>query len=460
MSLTHNEIWQACLDEVEANATSREFQTWFKPIKPKAISENTLTIIVPNEFFYEYIEQHYADVLKDILQRSIGPNAKLKYAIRQTNKPSTDQQRAPKQQSEQLKSPFVVPGIKKQKIEHQLSKKYTFENFVEGACNRLAFQAGKSITHAVIGQTAFNPLVIYGDVGLGKTHLVHAIGNEMLQKDPDLNVRYTTTEKFTNNVIKSLRNNSTDDFVQFYQSLDLLIIDDIQFLAGRTKTQEIFFHVFNDLHSKGKQIILTADKAPKDMEGISERLSSRFKWGLIAELEQPDLTTRMQILELKLAQHDMKLDVDVMAYICHNIQSNIRELEGVVVATYAQAKLNNRKITLPIIREVIGGLVNQAKTEISLKNIVDIVAKYYNLQSESIYSTSRKQSIVNARQLSMYLSKELTDATYKSIGEDFGGKDHTTVMYSCNQVKNQLERDTKYQEDVQNLKKKIQLQLV
>ena len=294
---------------------------------------------------------------------------------------------------------------------------------------------------------------------MGKTHLAHAIGNEVLQQLPNKTVLYVSSEKFTNQIIQSIKNNAVNDFVNFYQLVDVLIVDDIQFLANKQKTQEIFFHIFNQLHQNGKQIILTSDRPPKDMNGMEERLLSRFKWGLSADVQAPDLETRIAILESKISKEGFDLPSDVIEFICYNIKSSIRELEGVLVSLVAQSSLNRREIDMDLTKKVIQNFVNQINKEITVDFIQELVAEHFNLPVEKLKGQTRKRSIVIARQLSMYLAKKMTDKSLKAIGENFGGRDHSTVIYSCTAVQNLLDTDAVFKDTVAELEKKIQLSL-
>ncbi|HFC01253.1 MAG TPA: chromosomal replication initiator protein DnaA, partial [Phaeodactylibacter sp.] len=357
-----------------------------------------------------------------------------------------------------IKNPFVIPGIKKLKIDSQVNPNYLFDNFIEGDCNRLARSAGIAISKKP-GGTAFNPLVIFGDVGLGKTHLAQAIGNEVLQKMPEKTVLYVPSDKFTNQIIQSIKNNAVNDFVNFYQQVDVLIVDDIQFLENKKKTQEIFFHIFNQLHQNGKQIILTSDRPPKDLNGMQDRLISRFKWGLSADLQMPDLETRMAILEAKMNKEGVDLPQDVTEFICYNIKNNIRELEGVLISLVAQSSLNRREIDVELAKDVIKNFVSQMSKEITVDFIQNLVADHFDVPVAKLASKTRKRSIVIARQLSMYLAKNLTNKSLKAIGENFGGRDHSTVIYSCKAVQDLLDTDMIFKDTVADLEKKIRLSL-
>jgi len=309
------------------------------------------------------------------------------------------------------------------------------------------------------GGTAFNPLVIYGNVGLGKTHLAQAIGNEILNNLGKKNVLYITTERFTNQIIQAIKNNSINDFLYYYQHIDALIVDDIQFLANKNKTQEIFFNIFNQMHQSGKQIILTSDKPPKDLQGMEDRLINRFKWGLCADLQEPDYETRFAILDEKIKKNDIDIPADVKEYICYNIEDNIRELEGVIITLVAQSTLNNKTVNTDLAKEVIEQFVSRSSKEISVNNIKKLVAEHFELPVEKLQGKTRKRSIVIARQLSMYLAKNFTNSSLKSIGNDFGGRDHSTVIYSLKAVQDLMDTDALFKDTVNTLEKKVQMSL-
>jgi chromosomal replication initiator protein len=445
------------------------------------LENNALTIQVPNKFFFEWLEEHYVTLLKTTIRRELGDRGRLEYQIlmssangrRDTNRKGITNGNGHSNgngsasqsgynpgmvDTQSIKNPFVIPGIRKVKIDPQLNPNYQFDNYIEGDCNRLARSAGQAIAKKP-GATSFNPLVIFGDVGLGKTHLAHAIGNDVLKRMPNKTVLYVSSEKFTNQIIQSIKNNAVNDFVNFYQLIDVLIVDDIQFLQNKQKTQEIFFHIFNQLHQSGKQIIITSDRPPKDMNGMEERLLSRFKWGLSADLQAPDLETRMAILESKMNQEGVELPQNVSEFICYNIKNNIRELEGVLVSLIAQSSLNRQEIDLGLAKTVIRNFVKQINKEITVEYIQKLVAEHFSLPVEKLQGKTRKRQVVIARQLSMYLAKNLTDKSLKAIGENFGGRDHSTVIYSCKTVQDLMETDAIFHDTVAELEKKIKLSL-
>jgi chromosomal replication initiator protein len=491
MTRDHATVWDSCLATIRRNVNQQSFKTWFEPIRPVRLENQALTIQVPNKFFYEWLEEHYVALLKMTIRKELGDKGRLEYQILMNNskqqrhlsravamshtgdysystttgggnkkgRMGKDRSYGPGMiDSQNIKNPFVIPGIKKIKVDPQLKAEYLFDNFIEGDCNRLGRSAGLAVAKKP-GGTAFNPLVIFGDVGLGKTHLAHAIGNDVLNRFPGKTVLYVSSEKFTNQIIESIKNNAVNDFVNFYQLIDLLIVDDIQFLANKQKTQEIFFHIFNTLHQAGKQIVLTSDRPPKDLEGMEERLISRFKWGLSADLQAPEFETRRAILEAKMSREGVELPHDVIEFICYNIKNNIRELEGVLVSLIAQSSLNRREKDMGLAKEVIKNFVSQINKEITVEYIQKLVADHFDVPVETLAGKTRKRQIVIARQLSMYLAKNLTGKSLKAIGENFGGRDHSTVIYSCKTVQDLLDTDAVFQETVSDLEKKIRMSL-
>jgi chromosomal replication initiator protein len=472
-------VWDDCLRTIKKNVNPQSFKTWFEPIKPVQLDNDVLTIQVPNKFFFEWLEEHYVGLLKKSIRQELGERGRLLYHIPEQGavesnghapasstrplsiKPSAEKDNEPVPgvfDADMIKNPFIIPGIRRVKIESQLNQNYTFDNFIEGDCNRLARNAGLAIAKKP-GGTAFNPLVIFGDVGLGKTHLAQAIGNEIAAKIESKAVLYVSAEKFTNQIIQAIKNNSVNDFVNFYQMVDVLIIDDIQFLSGKQKTQEIFFHIFNQLHQNGKQVILTSDRAPKDLEGIEDRLISRFKWGLSADLQAPDLETRMAILDSKINGEGVEIPQDVLEFICYNIKNNIRELEGVMISLLAQSTLIRRDIDMDLAKEVIRNFVTTINKEITVEFIQQLVAEHFNVPVDKLHHETRKRNVVIARQLSMFLAKKMTNKSLKTIGENFGGRDHSTVIYSCKAVQDMMDTDMIFKDTVAELEKKIKMSL-
>ncbi|MBG39988.1 MAG: chromosomal replication initiator protein DnaA [Flavobacteriales bacterium] len=475
MKKNANEVWESCLNYIKDNINKESFNTWFIPIKPIKIKDKVLTIQVPSKFFYEWIEEHYIDLLKSAVRKELGSESKLVYSIMMENTngnnvpytikvPSINKKNnqninlnlPPEVINEEIKNPFIVPGLQKLKIDSQLSLNYTFENFIEGDCNRLARSAGYAVAENPAG-TSFNPLLIYGGVGLGKTHLANAIGLEIKQKHPEKTVLYVSAEKFTQQFIEAIRNNTRNDFVHFYQLIDVLIIDDIQFFAAKEKTQDIFFHIFNHLHQHNKQIILTSDRAPVDMSGVEQRLLSRFMWGLSADLQQPELETRIAILKNKLYKDGIEIPNDVIEYLAYSISTNIRELEGALISLLAQSSLNKKEISLTLAKNMIDRFVKSTTREVSIDYIQKVVCDYFDLNIDSLKSKTRKRNIVQARQLAMYFSKQLTKSSLANIGAQCGEKDHATVLHACKTVNNLSDTDKTFRVYVEDLEKKFSM---
>jgi len=354
--------------------------------------------------------------------------------------------------SSTIRNPFIIPGLKKINVDSNLNPSYSFDNFIEGDSNRLARSAGFAVAKKP-GGTSFNPLLIYGGVGLGKTHLSHSIGIEIKNQHPDKIVLYVSAEKFTQQFIDAVRNNDVNDFSHFYQMVDVLILDDVQYFAGKEKTQDIFFHIFNHLHQNGKQLILTSDKPPVEMQGMEQRLLSRFKWGLSADIQVPNLETRIAILEKKMYADGIELPREVVEYLGYSITSNIRELEGALISLIAQSSLNKKSITLELAKQMIDKFVKNTAREVSIEYIQKIVCDYFDLPIELLKSKTRKREIVQARQIAMYFSKKMTKSSLANIGLHCGGKDHATVLHACRTVNNLSETDKhfkKYLEDLEN----------
>ncbi len=466
-------LWENCLKFVQDNIQSQAFKTWFLPIVPVELNDNVLSIQVPTKFFYEWLEEHYVKLLKTALTRELGEDARLVYIIKMENAygnklpftesiPSNNRASVMPQQVDaplnsyntELKNPFVIPGIKNLQIESQLNTSYNFDNFLEGDSNRLARSAALAVSSKP-GGTSFNPLLIFGGVGLGKTHLAHAIGVDIKEKYPEKTVLYISSEKFTQQFIESVKKNTRNDFIHFYQLLDVLIIDDVQFLSGKSGTQDVFFHVFNHLHQNGKQVILTSDKAPVDMHDIEQRLLSRFKWGLSAELQLPDLETRISILKNKLYRDGVTIKDNIVEYVAKNIKSNVRELEGAIISLIAQSSFNKAEITIELAQEIVKKFVKNTKREVSIDYIQKVVSDYFQMDVATLQSKTRRRHIVQARQLAMYFAKKYTKASLASIGTQIGKRDHATVLHACKTVDNLSFTDKQFKKYVDDLSQKL-----
>ncbi|MDG1902676.1 MAG: chromosomal replication initiator protein DnaA [Bacteroidales bacterium] len=479
MKKKYVEIWEKCLSVIEDNIPPQSYNTWFVPINPINFENDVLTIQVPSQFFYEWLEEHYITLLRKTIRMVIGSSASLEYSVIVDNNnvdksksyavkyPATDKKATQNNQvsmpldlnkgkTRDIPNPFIIPGLKKLKVESQLVDTYSFDNFIEGECNRLARSAGWAISENP-GKTAFNPLLVYSGVGLGKTHLAHAIGLQVKKNFPEKIVLYVKTDQFINQYIDSVRNNNQNDFVHFYQMIDVLIIDDIQFIAGKEKTQDVFFHIFNHLHQNNKQLVLTSDKPPVELKGMEPRLLSRFKWGLAADLQMPDLETRISILRKKLYKDGIEMPYEVVEYLAYSITTNIREMEGALISILAQSTLNKKSITLDLARQMIDKFVKSTTREISIDYIQKIVCDYFSVPLDVLNSKTRKREIVQARQLAMYFSKMHTKSSLATIGLHCGNKDHATVLHACRTVNNLIETDKQFRVYVDDIDKKLKL---
>jgi chromosomal replication initiator protein len=355
-----------------------------------------------------------------------------------------------------VQNPFAIPGIQTTEIDSKLNDGYTFERFIEGDCNRLARSAAWAIAQEP-GGTSFNPFLVYGGVGLGKTHLIQAVGNYADAQDNVDKVLYVSSERFTTEFVQSIQRNRIGEFSMFYRQIDLLIVDDVQFFSGKEKTQEEFFHIFNALHQSGKQIVLSADRPPREIEGIEERLLSRFQWGLSADVQPPGLETRIAILQRKAEDDGVDLDQDVIEFMAHNIKSNIRELEGALVRLLAHSSLHQRELNLQLAKDVLRDLVEDQQVNLTIEEIQRIVCEYLDIEEDLVRAKTRKREVVRARQIAMYYSKQLTQHSLKTIGLHFGGRDHSTVIHANNTVEDQMETDAQFRSMVEEIGRKIEL---
>lgn len=475
MSKSHIEVWNNCLKVIRDNVKPISFKTWFEPIVPLKLENSILTIQVPSSFFYDYIEEKYIDLLSKILRKEIGEEAKLEYNIVMDNNlasskpytvklPTKNKSEIANQnvpipinvEEKNIKNPFILPGIKKLNIDPQLNPDYSFDNFIEGDCNRLARSAGYAVA-CNPGGTAFNPLFIYSANGLGKSHLSQAIGIEVKKRFPDKIVLYVQAHKFVTQFMEAIRSNNSNDFIHFYQMMDVLIIDDVHDFAGKEKTQDIFFHIFNHLHQSNKQLIFTADKPPVELQGFEQRLLSRFKWGLAADLQVPDFETRLSILKRKTYNDGIEMPDEVLEYIASHITTNIREMEGALISILAQSTLNKKDITIELAKQIIDKIVKSTKREVSIDYIQKVVCDYFSIPVDSLKSKTRKREIVQARQVAMFFAKNFTKNSLAVIGSIIGGKDHATVLHACRTVQNLMETDKKFKQYVEEIEKKLKM---
>jgi chromosomal replication initiator protein dnaA len=461
-------VWEECLDFIKDNIDEGPFNVWFAPIEPVSLEDNILKIKVPSQYFLEWLEENYISLLRLAMRRTLGEHSRLFYIIDSpiqkqplpsTNRPELAKQSLalPELKDPQLKNPFVIPGIREITVDSQLNLHQNFDNFVEGESNRFARSAGISVANKP-GGTAFNPLFIFGGVGLGKTHLAHAIGVDIKEKFPKKKVLYVSSEKFTqqfSNASKDKEKNALNDFIHFYQLMDVLIVDDIQFLSGKVRTQDAFFHIFNHLHQNNKQVILTSDKAPVDLFDIEQRLLSRFKWGLSAEIKAPDYQTRYKILQNKFLNDGTPINENIVAYLAENIRTNIRELEGVSNSLIAQAAFNRKEYSIELAQSIIEKSVKNHQSILTIDHIQRIITDYFNLALEELHSKTRKRNVVQARQLAMYFAKKYTKNSLAVIGSQIGQRDHATVLHACKTVENLIITDREFKKYVSDLESKF-----
>ena len=465
-TLTYNETWQNCLNIIRQQTSREEFSRWFEPITPLAFDGTNLRLCVPNASYANHIEQNYLSILRPIILQMFGRQTRLVYAIPNSEEKSpvsaTADMTAISDHVTQTntrnipQNPFVIPGVKKVKFPTQLTPKYTFSTHVEGECNRLARSAGMTVALNP-GSSPFNPLYIYGASGLGKTHIAQAIGHEVCARHPELQVLYVSTNKFQAQFQTAYKNGEINDFINFYQMIDVLIIDDIQELSGnKAGTQNAFFNIFNHLQLAGKQIILTSDKPPVELKDIEQRLLTRFKWGLSAMIDTPDYETKVKIIRSKSESIGMHLPEEIVTYLADNISANIREIEGALLSLNANVSYMNRKVSTSLAKEVLKAYVHMSQKEISINRITEIVCKYFDIDEQSFNSTKRTREVAQARQIAMYLAKQHTKLPLAAIGSAIGGRNHATVLHSCKNVMNLIETDKVIKSQIEEIEKMIQ----
>ena len=513
MDRTRDEVWAECLSFIRDNISRQSYRTWFEPLRAVGLEQEEgalkLTVQLPSRFYYEWLEEHYFALLRKTISKVLGDGGRLYYDIViERDEPASGRGSSmelparqpanvpppggapspppsngyagvrppdryptpsydggsggrgaatPSMATGRPTSPFVIPGVRPIHVDPHLNESYTFESFIEGDCNRLARAASWSIAQQP-GATSFNPFLIYGGVGLGKTHLIQAIGNYALANGHAKTVRYVSSETFTAEFVQSIQNNRIAEFSQFYRGIDLLIVDDVQFFGGKEKTQEEFFHIFNELHQTGKQIVLSTDRPPRDIAGIEERLLSRFQWGLAADVQMPELETRIAILKRRAKDDGTKINPEVIEYVATHVKSNIRELEGALIRLQAHAALTTREIDLGLAREVLRDLVKESRPQLTVEEIQHVVCDYLKIPEDLVRARTRKREVVQARQVAMYFSKQLTKHSLKTIGLHFGGRDHSTVIHAVQSVEDQIDTDPSFREMVGTISKKLELQ--
>ena len=533
MEQTPEAAWTACLDIIRDNIPRQSFRTWLGPLRAVNLEQDgdgtkKLTVQLPSQFYYEWLEEHYYRLLRKTIAQVLGPQGRLFYKVvienddvdsghrgtsvhlplhpepssrdappaavppRPEPPPSearviaTARERAPSPSTPRAAprpmvgstygrpphsgapesavtssappqaSPFALPGIQRAPVESNLNGGYVFERFIEGDCNRLARSAALAIGQAP-GTTSFNPFLVYGGVGLGKTHLIQAIGNYARTQRKVESCLYVSSERFTAEFVQSIKQNRAAEFSLYYRSIDLLIVDDIQFFAGKERTQEEFFHIFNALHQSGKQIVLSSDRPPRDIADIEERLLSRFQWGLAADMQPPEFETRIAILQRKAEDDGIEMDREVIEFVAHNVKSNVRELEGALIRLLAHATLHRREVDLPLAREVLRDVIKESRVNLNVEEIQRIVCEFFGIPEDLVRARTRKREVVQARQVAMFFCKALTQHSLKTIGLHFGGRDHSTVIHATQSVENQLETDARFRDQIEQLKHRIEM---
>ena len=439
-------LWEKTLDIIKSELSEVSFNTWIKSCEPISISSDTLKISVPNSFTQDILDKRYKDLVANSIKAVCSKLYNIEFVIASEAYIKEDIKKTEKTPSKSI--------VVNDEMSSTLNPKYTFNSFVIGNSNRFAHAASLAVAEAPA--KAYNPLFIYGGVGLGKTHLMHAIGHYILDGNPNAKVVYVSSEKFTNELINAIKDDRNEEFRKKYRNVDVLLIDDIQFIAGKERTQEEFFHTFNELHDANKQIILSSDRPPKEIPTLEDRLRSRFEWGLIADIQVPDFETRMAILKKKADVENLNVANEVMGYIATKIKSNIRELEGALIRIVAYSSLTNREITVDLATEALKDIISKKQGKhITIDLIQDIVSSYFNLRVEDLKSQRRTRNVAYPRQIAMYLSRKLTDMSLPKIGEEFGGRDHTTVIHAYEKISENLKTDDSLQHTVNDLTKKI-----
>jgi len=448
-------VWKACLINIKESVSTMTYNTWFLPIKPVELNDSTLKVQIPSQFFWEWIDEHFNSLISKSITQVMGKEAKLTYVVAEDLSPTeTDENHSEKIITRVNTTEKVKP---KHTFESNLNPRYTFDNFIKGEGNQLARAAAGAISDDP-GGTSFNPLFLYGGVGLGKTHLIQAIGNQIVKNFPEKKVIYLSSDIFTVEFVESIQTNKVNEFSNFYRSMDVLIIDDIQFLIGKEKTQDLFFHIFNTLHQSRKQIILSSDKPPKDLKGLDERLISRFQWGLTADIQPPELETRIAILKRKAESYGMMVSNEILEYIAMNITSNIRELEGCLIKLLASVSLSSKEITFELAKKTVKEIATDRKTStLTIESITKVVCEHLGVAENKIRDKTRKKEIVLARQIAMFLAKELTLSSLKTIGLHFGGRDHSTVIHACNSIEDYKRKDISFRDIIDEIKNKVEL---
>jgi len=443
MTKPHIDLWDSTLEQLKTEVSEQVFNAWFIPITPISIDENKLTLGVPNEFFKDWVRERYLSLFNAYLNRIANRKIDIDFVVSQDFDLHIKQKNTEKTNTQKkgwFRSVFPKP-TEPPLQETRLNPKYTFENFVVGPSNRFAHAASMAIAESPA--KAYNPLFIYGGVGLGKTHLMHAMGNELLKRSPKAHILYVSSEEFVNQLIGAIQNRTTPEFRKKYRTADILLVDDIHFIAGKDSTQEEFFHTFNSLYDTHKQIVMSSDRSPKEISSLEDRLVSRFEWGLITDIQPPDFETRTAILRKKSEIETTYLPDEIFFFLAEKIKTNIRELEGALIRVVAYAKLMNKSVSVDLAKEVLKGMIIEGEKKIGVDLIQKKVASYFDINPLDMKAKKRTRAVAYPRQIAMYLSRDLTDLSLPEIGQFFGGRDHTTVLHACEKIEKLLTSDEK-----------------
>lgn len=441
--MERNELYERFLKSIEEKIDEGAFELWFKPMKIRHFKDDHIILEVPNRFYREWIEENYSEMIAKTIEEITGRELSVKFRISE-------------KQEEETKKKYIQYSQKKRALRQKgvyLNPKYTFEAFVVGPNNQFAHAAAVRVAESP--GTVYNPLFIYGGVGLGKTHLISAIGNMVIDTNPDMKVLYVQSEHFTNEVVSAIRNDRMAELKEKYRNVDLLLIDDIQFIAGKTSTQEEFFHTFNALYEQQKQIVISSDRPPKEIKDITDRLKSRFSMGLIADIQPPDVETKMAIIFKKAEGLKLSIPEDVAFLLASKVKSNIRDLEGCLLKLAAMSSLTGQKITIDMAKNALRDIISLEEKPITVQVIIDEVAKFFDLKPSELKSRQRTKELANARKVAMYIARQLTDLSLADIGKNFGGKNHATVIYACKEIEKKLQEDTSFATMIEQLIEKI-----
>ncbi len=449
------QVWRAVCDQIRDALPEQAFHTWFQPIRPLEFNDGTLTVQVPSRFYYDWIEGHYATHIENALAGTIGAEGRLTYVTPAHDESSND---APVRVATPMQTPapsLEPPSPRPPRTDHNLNPRYNFDSFIEGPQNQFARAAGQAVAKTP-GSTPYNPLLIYGGAGLGKTHLIQAIGNEVLSRNPSAAVLYISAERFTQDFIELIRQNRGVEFSRRFRSVDLLLIDDIHFLADRERTKEEFFHTFNDLYQAGKQIVITSDRPPRELKGLDERLVSRFAWGLVCDIAPPDYDTRLAIIQKLCEEEGVDLDNRVMDFLARSFTKNVREMQGALIRLLAHASLTGSEISPDLAVRALRDLMGTRERHVAIETVQRIVSEHYGLAPDLLMAKIRTQPIAKARMVAMALSIRLTGNSLKRVGSAFGKRDHTTVLHAREKVAEWEKEDSSFASTIQTLIRSIE----